>query len=131
MSPNQRDPDGDDLLQRAAGPDGSLAHVKLLVESGARVDLRDEIGGTALQTAINSMNPDIARYLIEKGAPVNTSLSNGTSVAWSVQFIIDRQNPGPVRSAYEELRDLMIQRGVVFPPEAPSDRKGKSPSRSK
>jgi len=120
LSPNHQTKDGDELLQQAAGALGSLPHVKLLVERGARVDLRDSIGGTALHTAVSTQQADIALYLIARGAPVDSVKSNGVTLAWSVQGIIQRQQPGPMRSAFEQVRDEMARRGVKFPAEAPA-----------
>lgn len=119
LSPNHSSPNKDGLLQRAAGPDGSLAHVKLLIERGAKLDLRDEIGGTALHSAVNARQPEVALLLLQSGAKAGTVKSNGVSVAWSVQNAINRQQPGPMRSAFEQVRDLMIRQGVKFPPEPP------------
>jgi hypothetical protein len=120
LSPNHQTPPGEELLQRAAGALGSLAHVKLLVERGAKLNLRDGIGGTALHTALSTQQPDIALYLIERGAPVDTLKSNGVSVAWTVQGILQRQQPGPLRTAFEQVRDELARRGVKFPAESPA-----------
>jgi len=119
LSPNHKTDDHRELLQLAAGALGSLAHVKLLVERGARVDLRDSIGGTALHTAVSTMQADIALYLIAHGAPLDSFKSNGVTVAWSVQGIIQRQQPGPMRTAFEQVRDEMARRGVKFPADPP------------
>src|SRR5699024_2005743 len=40
---NYQDEDNSPLIQLASGPHGSLAHVKLLVERGADIHLRDRI----------------------------------------------------------------------------------------
>ena len=120
LSPNHRTAQADELLQQAAGALGSLAHVKLLVERGARLDLRDSIGGSALHTAVSTQQADIALYLIERGAPIDTVKSNGVTVAWSVQGILQRQQAGPMRTAFEQVRDEMARRGVKFPADPPA-----------
>ncbi len=114
-----RDSDKTPLIQRAAGPSGSIDHVKLLVGRGANINLRDSIGGTALTEAISTHQPDVAIYLVERGAGLNTFTANGVTVPWSVQGVINRQQPGPLRTKFEQLRDLMIQKGAKFPPDSP------------
>ena len=119
LSVDYQDSDKTPLIQRAAGPGGSLEHVKLLVARGASLNLRDSIGGTALHTAINTNHPDIALYLVQRGADIGSHKTNGASVLWAVQLSIDGQQPGPLRTKFEQLRDLMIQKGAKFPPDPP------------
>ena len=110
---------GTTLLQRAAGPGGSLDHVTLLVNRRANLKIRDRIGGTALDAAVNVLKADIAIFLVEMGAPVDTFTTTGSSTAWAVHLTIQDQQPGPLRSKFEQLRDLMIQKGAKFPPDPP------------
>ena len=118
ISVDHQSPKRELMLQRAV-VDGSFGHVKLLVERGANVRSRDGIGGTALDAATDSMQPDIAIFLVNSGADANTHLMNGASVAWGVHLTINRQQPGPLRTKFEQLRDLMIQKGAKFPPDPP------------
>lgn len=67
--------------------------IQLLVDRGANVRHRDSIGGTALSDSATYDFPDIAIYLIEHGAEVNTHASNGSSPAYAVQVTIDRLQP--------------------------------------
>ena len=120
LSPGQTYADDTTLLMRAAGAEGGLAPVKVLVERGAALDARDSIGGTALHSAVSTMQPQIALYLIERGASVNTATVNGVTLAWSVQRVIERQQPGPMRRAFEDVREAMARRGVKFPATPPS-----------
>jgi ankyrin repeat protein len=110
------------LLHRAAGTDGAtLEHTVLLVERGADVNARSKINGTPLDEAISAMRPDIAKYLVEQGADVSAFKTNGDSVAWGVQFVIDRQQPGSeMRRKFENLRDLMAEKGAKFPADPPA-----------
>lgn len=110
------------LLQRAAGPGGSLSHVELLVERGANVNQRNSIGGTALSDAISVLKPHIASYLVERGADVNAVKSNGVSAPWSVQTVLRRQQPGSeMFENFQRLRESMIAKGATFPPLSPDD----------
>ena len=47
---------------------GSLGTVTLLVERGARLNVRDESGATALSLALEAGNDEIVRFLRSKGA---------------------------------------------------------------
>ena len=112
-------PDGDTMLQLAAGPYGSFEHVKLLVERGANLDIRDSIGGTALTEAIATNHVDSAIYLVEQGADFNTVTVNGVTPAWAVHLSIEDLQPSELRTQFEQLRDLMISKGAKFPPDPP------------
>lgn len=119
LSPNYLQPHGSTLLQRAAGPGGTLEHVKLLLQRGADINARDSIGGTALHEAINTRLPEIALYLVGRGADVETHRTNGVSVTWSVHTALDGLQPSPLRSQFEQLRDLTVARGAKWPPDPP------------
>lgn len=106
------------LLHRAAGPGGGVDHVQALIDRGAAINARSRVNVTPLLEAINTSKPDVAEYLVEQGADVNAITGRGASVLYSVQSIIDRQQPGSdMRQDYERLRDLMIEKGAKHPPE--------------
>ena len=120
MSPNKTEPDGTTLLQMAVGPgSASLAIIQLLLQRGADINARDRIGGSALYDAITSENPHIAQYLVQHGAKVDTYTVNGVTMGWSVKLRLDRMQPGPVRTQFEQLRDLLISKGMKWPPDSP------------
>ncbi|MBK8336495.1 MAG: ankyrin repeat domain-containing protein [Sterolibacteriaceae bacterium] len=119
LSVDFQDSDRTPLIQRAAGAGGSIEHVKLLVSRGANVNRRDSIGGTALHSAINVNHVEVGLYLVQIGADIAAHKSNGASVSWAVQLSIDGQQPGPLRTKFEQLRDLMIQKGAKFPADPP------------
>jgi hypothetical protein len=118
LSPNYKDEYKNPLLTLAAGS-GRGRTVPLLLERGADINARDRIGDTALARAITGTNPDIAMYLIQHGANVNTYNRLGASVAWAVYLRLERLAPGPVRTQFEQLRDLMIKKGAKWPPDSP------------
>ena len=120
LDPNYKCPDNYTLmLQR--GVAGGLEHVKLLLSRGTRINDRDSIGGTALYEAITSVKPDIAIYLVQQGADFNTVMTNGVTPAWSVHNRINDTRPGnPIHEKFLQLRDLMIKKGVKWPPLPPA-----------
>ncbi|QNP49091.1 ankyrin repeat domain-containing protein [Diaphorobacter aerolatus] len=118
MSPNKRNRHGTTLLQLACGPrSGSLALVQVLLQRGADINASDSIGRTALHQAITADHTDIALYLVQHGAKVDSYTVNGATIGWSVKLTLDRMQPGPVRTQFEQLRDLIVSKGVKWPPE--------------
>ena len=120
MSPNKTEPDGTTLLQMAAGPgSASLAIVQLLLQRGADINARDSLGRTALHQSITADHTDIALYLVQHGAKADTYTVNGATIGWLVKLTLDRIQPGPVRTQFEQLRDLLISKGMKWPPDSP------------
>ncbi|MCH2546063.1 MAG: ankyrin repeat domain-containing protein [Alphaproteobacteria bacterium] len=54
--------------------------VKLLVEAGADLNVRDPNGETPLMNAISINNPDMVKYMIEEGADFHAVNANGRNV---------------------------------------------------
>ena len=120
MSPNKVDPYGTTLLQKASGPgSGSLALIQLLLQRGTDINARDSLGRTALYQSITADHTDIALYLVQHGAKADTYTVNGATIGWLVKLTLDRIQPGPVRTQFEQLRDLLISKGMKWPPDAP------------
>lgn len=119
MPVNKVNDSGTTLLHKAAGPGGTVEHVKLLLQRGADVNAHNSIGATALDEAVDTLKPDIALHLVRHGARVNTQLTNGSSTAYAVLLRLERLQPGPVRTQFEQLRDLMISKGAKWPPDPP------------
>ena len=120
MSPNKTNRYGTTMLQMASGPrSGSLALIQLLLQRGADINARDSLGATALDQATTADHPGIALYLVQHGAKWDTYTVNGVSIGWSVKWTLDRMQPGPVRTQFEQLRDLLISKGMKWPPDSP------------
>ena len=120
MSPNKVDPYGTTLLQKASGPgSGSLALIQLLLQRGTDINARDSLGRTALYQSITADHTDIALYLVQHGAKADTYTVNGATIGWLVKLTLDRIQPGPVRTQFEQLRDLLISKGMKWPPDSP------------
>ncbi|MGH8156273.1 MAG: ankyrin repeat domain-containing protein [Rhodanobacteraceae bacterium] len=119
MSPNKSTKYGTTLLQRAAGGSDTIEQVKLLVDDGADVNAHDNIGRTALVDSISAENPAIGIYLVEHGAAVDTSTTTGVTPAWQVQGALDHLHSDPMHTEFEKLGDLMIGKGVNWPPDSP------------
>lgn len=124
LSPNDdTDNDGkgkDYPLIFSAITSGTLEHVKLLVERGANINyrLQEGVGSNPFDSSTTSTKPELAIYLIEQGAEPNIRLRTGVTTAWRVHNRIQGTS-GTEREGYLQLRDMMIERGVAFPPPSP------------
>ena len=74
---NPKDPNNGKSILHKAAMAGNLALVKTLIKVGAKVDLKDRDGSTALIHAIANEHADIAQELVAAKADVNTKNSAG------------------------------------------------------
>ncbi|WP_153015372.1 ankyrin repeat domain-containing protein [Ventosimonas gracilis] len=118
LSPNYAD-NPPPMLHR--GVAGGLAHVKLLLQRGTRLDDRiPSVRRTALLEAITRFKPDVAIYLLQQGADFNAYTVIGVTPAWAVYLEVkDGQSGHPVHTQFLALRDLMIEKGAQWPPDSP------------
>lgn len=123
LSPDYKNPmnsGGSAMLGRVAGVQDSIDKVRFLVARGANLDSRDGVGNTPVMEAVDSYSYEVAEFLLLSGASVDCANDLGVTLAWSVDFVINRQQPGsPVRRGFERVRELMIKRGAKFPPDSP------------
>jgi len=101
------------MLKRAAN---RLAHVKVLLDYGARLDDRNTLGQTALYDAY----PDVALYLIQRGAAVNIYDDRGISPAWGLYLHLQHADSShPWYQQWVKLQAALIEKGVKWPPDSP------------
>ena len=67
----------------------TAAKVKLLVDAGANVEMKDKEGQTALMKAASNGNADVVTALLENGANVNAADNKGTN---ALLFALDSEN---------------------------------------
>ncbi|WP_394426732.1 ankyrin repeat domain-containing protein [Vreelandella stevensii] len=124
LSPNDaKDNEGNDKdypLLFSTITNGTLEHVKLLVDRGADIHYRlnDGVGSSPFDRSTLGTKPEIAIYLLEQGVEPNIRLRTGVTTAWGV-FNRIQDTSGIEREEYLHLRDMMIERGVEFPPPSP------------
>ncbi|RDB41891.1 ankyrin repeat domain-containing protein [Halomonas sp. DQ26W] len=120
LSPNDGDEDGIPLLEKAV-ISGTLNHVKLLVKDGAHIEAttREGKNSSAFDESTLGTKPEIAIYLLEQGAIPDFRSETGVTTAWRIQNRLDELKPGPMRDSFTNLRNMMIERGVQFPPPSP------------
>ena len=68
---NARDPLGDTPIMRANEEDAATNFVKILADAGAKMDLQDTNGNTALHFAVGRIDPESVRILLEHKADPN------------------------------------------------------------
>jgi serine/threonine-protein phosphatase 6 regulatory ankyrin repeat subunit B len=71
--------DDDSISLFQAIEKGSSDTVKMIIEAGANVNVRDHNGNTPLKLAVKYNNIDIVKILIEAGADVNTEDNEGNT----------------------------------------------------
>jgi len=84
---NQRSPDGDDKKNplMVAAVLGRTEIAKALIEGGAKLDLKDKDGGTALSAAAFFCHTEIVQALLKKGADKNIKNKDGNTALQSVE----------------------------------------------
>lgn len=120
VSPNTTNSWGTPLLFTAACLD-SEENLKLLVSLKANLDAKDSnLGRTAVYEAVSKGCYDQAAYLIEHGARVDVTTVNGVTLAYSVQWDMERQVPGtPESQKLLRLKRMLQERGIAFPADPP------------
>ena len=71
------DTDSAPTALRSAAASGDTAQIALLLDQGAVLDARDELGRTALMLAVMQNRPDVARLLLDRGADPNVADNSG------------------------------------------------------
>jgi ankyrin repeat protein len=109
VNPNCRDTDeemeNETPLMRAAG-NGDVALAKMLIRHGAKVNLQDKIGRTALAVAAICGDDAMARMLLDSGAKVNSGLLyGGTALTLAI------------RNGRVSMVRLLLKRGATATPQ--------------
>jgi hypothetical protein len=71
------DTDSAPTALRSAAASGDTAQIALLLDQGAVLDARDELGRTALMLAVMQNRPNVARLLLDRGADPNVADNSG------------------------------------------------------
>ncbi|MDO5623872.1 MAG: ankyrin repeat domain-containing protein, partial [Pseudomonadota bacterium] len=78
LSPDHQGKDQLPMLKRAL-LEGHPAHLRLLIERGANVNVRDSLGATALDTAINQRNTEAIVLFVAHGVDLDVKHEGGGS----------------------------------------------------
>jgi ankyrin repeat protein len=94
----------------------------LLLDRGAPIDLRSSADETILMDAMDGEDFELAEYLILRGASVNIDTPSGVTPAYLVQYMLPRYTPGSqTYLTLLRIKNLMIQRGAIFPATDPKE----------
>lgn len=98
------------------------ACLDLLLTHGAPIDCPDDADYTIMMRAVDAQDYELAQWLVSRGASVNVEAYNGVTPAYSVEFHLKKYEVGS--SAHDKvlrLKELMQERGAVFPPLSPAE----------
>ena len=73
---NPDDPPGSPAVLISKAAEGSLSEVIQLIEDGSDINVRDELGRTALIMAASNGHEEIARFLINNGSNIKQKYGN-------------------------------------------------------
>ncbi|WP_219952844.1 ankyrin repeat domain-containing protein [Dickeya zeae] len=119
--PNSRDHNKVPALFSAINEE-RWADIKLLVERDADVNLTDGQKTTSAHYSAYINQYEIAYWLIEHGANINTYSATGASLAWTVEdslSLMDHRSPHYPWAL--KVKQLLQQRGIKFPPLSPEE----------
>lgn len=100
--------------------------LELLLSRGAPIDFRDDAGYTILMSAMDVQDYDVAEDLMEKGASIHIVTAAGVTPAYLVEFHLKKFKPGtPIYNKVLHLKEMMAERGAVFPAPTPAEVRAK------
>jgi len=102
---NTKNIHGDTLLHSLSRKEDTLNTIKLLVNKGIDIELKDEKGWTALDYALYEMNKEIIHYLKEIGAKGDTS---NTLTAILLLEAIEKKNVNYIQAYLDNGGDINI-----------------------
>lgn len=97
------------------------ACLDLLLTHGAPIDCPDDADYTIMMRAVDAQDYELAQWLVSRGASLNVEAYDGVTPAYSVEFHLKKYEVGS-SAHYKVLRlkELMQERGAVFPPLSPA-----------
>jgi ankyrin repeat protein len=92
---------GTSPLHQAAGGNEDPRVIKSLLEAGAKVNMKDEIGETPLMAAASNGNPEVIKTLLESGADIEATDDFGVNILMRAAM-----NPNP------DVMQMLIDHGA-------------------
>lgn len=100
--------------------------LSILLQRKAPVDFRDGSGYTILMRAMDAQDYDMAEWILSQGASVDVVPASGVTPANSVEFNLNKFQPGsPTYNKVLRLKQMMAERGAVFPAPTPAEVRAK------
>ncbi len=88
---------------------GQIETVKLLIDRGADVNAKQDIGLTALMIAVIKKGHEIVRLLIDSGVDVNAKDNSGKTALLIAIYVADNSGPGQEQ---KNIINLLIAAGA-------------------
>jgi uncharacterized protein len=118
-NPNAKNKAGTPILFEAAF-DENINSLALLLAANANVNAQDSLGQTAIFQANRLSSFHAVKMMIDRGAKTDVVDKRGLTFAWSVHKEVGRQAQNPEQLArITAIKNLMMQRGIKFPPDPP------------
>jgi len=105
---NQADEDGNTVLMNAASANRDTATLGLILPKVKNINQGNQKGITAIAMAVQNNSPEIVSYLINKGASVDVTDSNGDNLAY---FLIQSYSPQRLDGFNAKL-EILQQKGL-------------------
>lgn len=118
-NPNIRTSDGEPLTFAAIWQH-RWDNLYLLIGRGAEIDARDSTGDAAINLLADLGYWDQVAKLVIQGADFRSSAANGSTVSWSV-YETKYKVGNPNYDALMRVKQMLIDRGVHFPPPSPEE----------
>ena len=104
--------------------------LKLLLDRGAPIDFPDGADSTILMRAMDAQDYDMAEWLLQRGASIDVEAGGEVTPAYTVQFHLNKFKPGsPTYNKVLHLKQMMEERGAVFPALSPAEIRAKRAKR--
>ena len=108
VNTNQADNDGNTPFMNAAYFNRDTATIGLLLPSLNNINQVNKKGVSALAMAMNNNSAAMVRYLIEKGADINTRDAKGNNLAY---YLMQSYNPMRGMEDFEGKITLLVEKG--------------------
>ncbi|WP_041262811.1 ankyrin repeat domain-containing protein [Citrifermentans bemidjiense] len=103
-----------------------LPCLDVLLKRGVPIDFPDDAEYTVLMRAMDCQDYDMAQWLVSRGASVQVEAYNGMTPAYLIQFHLNKYKVGsPTYNKVLRLKEMMQERGAVFPPLTPAEVRAK------
>ncbi|MBD1557001.1 ankyrin repeat domain-containing protein [Vibrio sp. S9_S30] len=100
--------------------------LNILIKNGANINIRDSVGGTALDEFISVNRLDEALLLLINSADATTMKDNGLSTAYTLQYVMqDLSSNDKNYAKLLEIKEYFSKQGVKFPALSPEEERKK------
>lgn len=107
---NKADNDGNTVFMNAASANADIEIIKLLADGVKDINQKNIKGASALALAVRNNTPEMVKYLLEKGADINTVDAAGDNLA---AYLIQSYSPQKA-TVFETKLKILQEKGFDF-----------------